>query len=253
MGNSNRIHVKGFTLIELLVVISIISLLVALLLPTLGKARDLARTAVCNSNLKQIGNAWNMYSLDYDLWWPLIKHRNVGDIYNDWMCYEWKGLEVGLWPYLEGEPRPNSSVDLTKTVFMCPSEKLQGMTRNGYAGLYYHYRANVVENMRTGLRPERWNMTWWTYPSGAPMQFCSQRRTTDYSGLTAPSWHNKQGDVAPRPVLFVDGHTKALTTPEYTSANLEDLFSSMAAIHSYRNSGGGGVYYKAGDYALSEY
>ena len=56
----------GFTLIELLVVISIIALLVAILMPSLNRARMSAQAAVCMSNLKSVGTAMTLYITDYD-------------------------------------------------------------------------------------------------------------------------------------------------------------------------------------------
>ena len=57
---------RGFTLIELLVVIAIIAILAAILFPVFARAREKARTAACQSNLKQLSLAVLMYAQDSD-------------------------------------------------------------------------------------------------------------------------------------------------------------------------------------------
>ena len=68
---------KKFTLIELLVVVAIIGILASLLLPSLSKAREKARIAVCTSNQKQIGIAVVMFSDDNDGVFPNVGEQGV--------------------------------------------------------------------------------------------------------------------------------------------------------------------------------
>lgn len=100
---------KGFTLIELLVVVAIISLLVSILVPSLQKAKDLARTVTCMSNLRNMGLGLAQYVSEnngcfplnitdgqgdwdvahrYPRWWPMIG-KYVGDDWGDWNGSNW--------------------------------------------------------------------------------------------------------------------------------------------------------------------
>lgn len=67
---------RGFTLIELLVVVAIIALLIAILLPSLGKARELSNRSVCAANLKGIAQSMNVYGNDSADAYPTIKAPN---------------------------------------------------------------------------------------------------------------------------------------------------------------------------------
>lgn len=68
---------KGFTLIELLVVIAIIAMLLAILMPALGKVKKLAMRLVCGTNLKGMGTAVNVYAFDYDDMYPVQGGRDT--------------------------------------------------------------------------------------------------------------------------------------------------------------------------------
>ncbi len=63
---------KGFTLIELLVVVAIIALLIAILLPSLNRAREQAKRSTCSSNLRQIFTAMYEYSGDNKGMFPML-------------------------------------------------------------------------------------------------------------------------------------------------------------------------------------
>lgn len=66
---------KGFTLIELLVVIAVVGTLSAILLPALARAREAAKRASCQNNLKQMGLSFSMYSNEAR--GGLLPHRQI--------------------------------------------------------------------------------------------------------------------------------------------------------------------------------
>jgi prepilin-type N-terminal cleavage/methylation domain-containing protein/prepilin-type processing-associated H-X9-DG protein len=84
----------GFTLIELLVVIAIIAILAAILFPVFVQAREAARKASCQSNLKQIGAAAMMYMQDYDETMFLFSHAPLTATNQIFWFY---GMRNGVW------------------------------------------------------------------------------------------------------------------------------------------------------------
>ncbi len=65
-----RALARAFTLIELLVVVAIIAILVSILLPALGRARQQGKQAVCLNNMRQMGIALLSYALEHNEYVP---------------------------------------------------------------------------------------------------------------------------------------------------------------------------------------
>ncbi len=121
---------SGFTLIEVLVVAAIISLLVAILLPSLSRARDQTRLVACQSNVRQLGMATQMYVAANRGRFPAdSKAHDYG--------YDWIGRHSptgkvipeggSIWRYM----------NKARDAYSCPSETRKGNT-------WWHYSANVM-------------------------------------------------------------------------------------------------------------
>ncbi len=129
---------KRFTLIELLVVVAIIGILASLLLPSLSRAREAGKRAVCASNLKQVGAAMAMYHGAFDDYYPLHgKWATIMGAQGSTNLYD------GLTP---PENRPlNSFLDETGKVAECPSDKGDPL-QNGVSNAFESYGNSYLTN-----------------------------------------------------------------------------------------------------------
>ena len=107
---------RGFTLIELLVVIGIIGVLMAILLPVLGNAREAARTVACASNLRQLATAAQLYAGENSQFWPPA-HLDFYTINN----HRWHGTRPNNSSPFDFETSPLRSQLGTPAIKQCPS------------------------------------------------------------------------------------------------------------------------------------
>jgi prepilin-type N-terminal cleavage/methylation domain-containing protein/prepilin-type processing-associated H-X9-DG protein len=125
--DAKKSHHEGFTLIELLVVISIISLLIAILLPSLANARKAAQVLQCASNLRQVGQAGIVYSND-----------NTGYVYN---AYASDGrYDHSSWYKLSYVYVPKGNV------YQCPTYNTVETSDVGSRGFGCRYNTGFIYN-----------------------------------------------------------------------------------------------------------
>ncbi len=132
--------IKSFTLIELLVVVAIIAVLVALLLPSLQLAREVAKEAVCGSNLKQLGLGFLYYAEDAHGFLPPYNTGQGPDGYK-WSYYT-NLLVNGKYVPAPGKWYDGSGVygNVTESLWRCPTvtdREIQWGGGYGVCGQWY--------------------------------------------------------------------------------------------------------------------
>jgi prepilin-type N-terminal cleavage/methylation domain-containing protein len=171
---------QAFTLIELLVVIGVISILAALLLPTLGRAKEAGRATACLSNLRQAGIALQLYVQDNGNRLPVMRDRSLS------ASNELPSPDVVLSNHL-GNVR----------VLRCPSDRrrIYEQTGSSYAGnsLVNGQNADRITVLVLEIAPHQ-----------VPLMFDKE------------NFHIAKGKAKAQNFLYADGHIRNLLVIEGT-------------------------------------
>ena len=124
---------RAFTLIELLVVVAIIALLISILLPSLSRAREQARTVKCAANLRQFAFADIMYADEYDGWYVPI-NSDYGNV-SSGPAYRWQN-NPDFQKMIGVDPSAGSSG--WPTGLMCPSGEDEEISAGEVVRIYGH-------------------------------------------------------------------------------------------------------------------
>lgn len=196
----NKQTETGFTLIELLVVIAIISLLVSILLPSLRRAKELARQVLCMSNHRQLTHAVYLYSGEFNEHFPYA--------WSNFQCIN-DGKPISI------EDALKFSLGGAKDVWKCPSDRPISGYPDGVHGAYgasYNYNSDRYWNGHDCTGLQKITLSHISQPNEIVL-FWDAANFHTQSGF--PETHSPvQSDGDGFTSSFVDAHVEVLTYHE---------------------------------------
>jgi prepilin-type processing-associated H-X9-DG protein len=190
--------------VELLVVVSIIALLIGILVPSLGKAKDAARRTACASNLRQIGTAIRVYLNESNDILPRAAPYTPLEEFGEENPFHLPGIATILKPYLAKD------VEDQDEVFRCPADVPGAYARRSeYDGMSYFETdgTSYAYNFRLGGRKlyDIVRNEWVIRHFGSQVTEAEIWVMRDYV-----AFHGKPGTPGASNYLYVDGHVSDL-------------------------------------------
>jgi len=209
---------NGFTLIELLVVIAIVAVLASILLSVFSRAKERARRASCQSNLKQIALAMQQYVQDNGGVYPPMVHQDRNPDGTPCNAVRWF---QSVYPYVK-----------MREVFYCPSAPAdapahaEGVNRGKWEFVDYGYDITYLNNIYPGTSKTAYlygvaeatlatpasiplnEDPYWVTENGIAHFWGSAKTSCGYEA-GGSTLHNRGGNYS-----FVDGHVNWLTPEE---------------------------------------
>jgi len=222
----HRKKVGIFTLIELLITICIITVLAAMFLPSLAKAKRLASQISCTNNMKQIHLGILNYTEAYQGWMPLSWQSSVPDSKSG---YSMTWLQL-IYPYLSGKDFDGSVYNMSASV-SCPANTSEIYTYTAGKPLtnymYTAYLGHMSYLASISYRPRKLGKC--DKPSLRPIMIdgkCETRNSLiyDFNDLPSASNYVDLRHNGKTNVLFADGHVGQDKVLNMTSSQISTKY-----------------------------